>query len=547
MLFSCKEKHAAEEPQIVDMPEMMNDKVSENLKAVIAFANDNTGSINDSIKVYMLKALSAYYSGNNFKAVWSNSEKFLPIADSLYYFLKNVMWYGLYPSDYHYREIIEIRQKIESDSLNRINATLWTKADLLLTDAFMHVLKDLKEGRLIDDSLSIIQKQTYIDSFFITTFNSAVNSNKITTSILKVEPDIAGYHELRNEVKEFAQNMDTTQFLHVNYPYKDTMEFYRSLHIRFLQEGIGDTGARRIDSILIRKELKKYQEKAKLKVDGKAGPDVVNTLNLSDKEKFTRIAITLDRYKLLKILPQTYIWVNIPTFNLKVIQNDTMILESKVIVGKPETKTPVLKSVITDMVTFPQWTIPESIIKKDILPALKNDPGYLSRKGFSLVSQDGTVVDPFAVNWEKYKTGIPWKVVQGSGDDNALGIFKFNFSNPYSVYLHDTNQRYLFGKTYRALSHGCVRVQKWKDLAIIISNLDSIYLDKKGRHQTYNVDSMNIWLKNNDRKRIMVYNRIPVYIQYFTCEAKENKIFFYSDIYGNDQYLGERYFKSKHF
>ena len=341
--------------------------------------------------------------------------------------------------------------------------------------------------------------------------------------------------------------MDTTQFLHINYPYTDTMGFYRSLHIRFLQERIGDTGARRIDSILIRKEIKKFQEKKGLKIDGKAGPEVVNRLNLSDNEKFKRIAITLDRYKLLKTLPSTFIWVNIPAFKLKVLRNDTVILESKVIVGKPETKTPVLKSAITDMVTFPQWTIPESIIKKDILPALKKDPGYLSRKGFSLVSNDGTVVDPFTVDWEKYKTGIPWKVVQGSGDDNALGIFKFNFNNPYSVYLHDTNQRYLFGNTYRALSHGCVRVQKWKDLAVIISNMDSIYLAKKGRHQSYNVDSMNLWLQNNDRKRIMVNYRIPVYIQYFSCEAKEGKILFYNDIYDNDQYLSERYFKRKHF
>ena len=546
-MFSCRQKHSVEEPQIVNIPARMNDMVSDNIKAVIGFANDNNGRISDTLNIYCLKAISDFYSGDNYKAIWSNSEKWLPHADSLYNFLRDATWYGLYPADYHFSEINKIRNSLLSDSLSMKNATMWTKADLLLSDAYFHVLKDMYEGRLVDDSLSAIQKKSFVDSFFIKSIKNAIDSNNITTSFITVQPVLAGYQELRSDIKDFAISMDTSQFLYIKYPNKDTMAFYRSLHIRLLQGGIGDSGARRIDSVVIRKEIKEYQAKEGLKVDGKPGPEVVNKLNLTDNEKFKRIAITLDRYKLLKSLPPTYIWVNIPAFRLKVYRNDTVVLESKVIVGKPETRTPVLKSAITDMVTFPQWTIPESIIKKDILPALKQDPGYLSRKGFSLVSYDGTVIDPYTVNWEKYKTGIPWKVVQGSGDDNALGIFKFNFNNPYSVYLHDTNQRYLFGNTYRALSHGCVRVQKWKDLALIISDLDSNYLAKKGRQPSYNADSINTWLHNNDRKRIMVYNRMPVYIQYFSCEPKDGKILFYNDIYDNDQYLAEKYFSHKHF
>ena len=83
------------------------------------------------------------------------------------------------------------------------------------------------------------------------------------------------------------------------------------------------------------------------------------------------------------------------------------------------------------MVTYPQWTIPESIIKKDILPALKKEPRYLASKGFSLGRFQRKQVDPYTIKWSKYTKGIPWKIVQGSGDENALGIFKFNFNNPY--------------------------------------------------------------------------------------------------------------------
>jgi murein L,D-transpeptidase YcbB/YkuD len=196
------------------------------------------------------------------------------------------------------------------------------------------------------------------------------------------------------------------------------------------------------------------------------------------------------------------------------------------------------------MVTYPQWTIPESIIKKDILPALKTNPGYLEKKGFNLVDSKGEVVDPYTVNWAKYKNGIPWKVMQGSGDDNALGIFKFNFSNPYSVYLHDTNERWLFKNSMRALSHGCVRVQNWEALAFYIARNDSLN-KTKNNELSYTVDSIKTWLVNKDRKRIIVKNRLPLYIEYFTCEVKNNKLVFYDDIYNDDKMLADKYFANK--
>ncbi len=279
-----------------------------------------------------------------------------------------------------------------------------------------------------------------------------------------------------------------------------------------------------------------------MKKDGKVNAKFINVLNNNDVEKFQRIAVTLDRYKLLPdTLPVTYIWVNLPAYFLKVWDHDTLVFESKVIVGKPTTPTPVLTSQISDMVTYPQWTIPESIIKKDILPALKKDPGYLARKGYNLIDAKGQVVNPFTINWAKYKKGIPWKVMQGSGDDNALGIFKFNFNNPYSVYLHDTNERYLFSNSARALSHGCVRVQKWEALAYYIARNDS--LNQTENHQlSYNIDSIKTWLSNKDRKRIIVKSRLPLFIEYFTCEAKKDKLVFYDDIYNDDRMLAEKYF-----
>jgi Uncharacterized protein conserved in bacteria len=188
--------------------------------------------------------------------------------------------------------------------------------------------------------------------------------------------------------------------------------------------------------------------------------------------------------------------------------------------------------------------VPNSIIKKQYLPKLKANPYYLSNIGLKLMDSDGEIIDPGTVNWSKYTKGIPYKVVQGSGDDNALGVLKFNFSNPYSVYLHDTNERYLFKNASRALSHGCVRVEKWDKLAFYIARNDSMNL-KEGDSLKYNTDSIRTWLENKEKKRIGVKNGIPLFIAYFGCEVKNGKIRFYDDVYGEDKFMREKYFSAK--
>jgi murein L,D-transpeptidase YcbB/YkuD len=132
-------------------------------------------------------------------------------------------------------------------------------------------------------------------------------------------------------------------------------------------------------------------------------------------------------------------------------------------------------------------------------------------------------------------------VVQGSGDDNALGVLKFNFPNPYAVYLHDTNQRYLFSKTSRALSHGCVRVQQWKELAYYLlrkeEELDSAY--------AVSIDSLNSLLAAKKKKVIRVKSGLPLFIRYFSCEGRDGKLVLHEDIYEDDKRIREKVFASK--
>ena len=543
--YSCRTKHAAIEKQIVATPEEMDSKVGDNIKAVLQYALDNNGKINDSIKLSLTAIVDSFYHKNDYVSIWSKDEKWEPLADSLYNFIEGSEAYGLFPSDYHYKEIRTLKTAILNDSLVRKDANVWTKAELMLSDAFMRISKHLKQGRLLPDSISLSADTTLTNDFFIKNLTTVIDNNALLPLLNSLEPKHTGYIELKKGLKIFADSMNRKVYTYILYPNKDSLVFIRNLQKRLQESNYLDTAIKHLDSAQLAMAVKSFQKKKGIKADGKITASLVRSLNATDAENFKRIAINIDRYKQLPYhLPEKYIWVNLPAYYLRVFDNDTIVFESKTIVGKPTTPTPKLNSEITDMVTYPQWTIPNSIIKKDILPAMKKSADYLARKGFHLVDLKGETVDPYSVNWAKYSKGIPYKILQGSGDDNALGILKFNFNNPYSVYLHDTNQRYLFKNTARALSHGCVRVQEWEKLAYYIAENDSIN-QKPDNPPGYNIDSIKSWLVNKERKRIIVKNRIPLFIRYFTCEGKNGKVIFYDDIYSEDKRLREKYFAGK--
>ncbi len=543
--ISCKTKHAADQPQLVTTPAEMNQLVSENVKDVLDYALENNSKINDSIKLLLAHVVQSFYRQNDYHNIWSNKENWEPIADSLYDFISNASVYGLFPSDYHFKELKDLRNKLLIDSSVKADAVVWTKVDLMLTDAFMGISMHLKNGRLRPDTIALRSDTTLTDSFFIKNLKLALIKKQLTSVFNALEPTHPGYLMLKAGIPRFLDSMDKKVYTFITYPNKDSLGLVKALQKRLFEGGYIEMTDKLPDSAKLTIGIKKLQRNMRLKTDGKISASVIRTLNITDADRFKRIALTLDRYKQLpEKLPEKYIWVNLPSFYMQLWDDDTIVLQSKVIVGKPTTRTPTLNSAITDMVTYPQWTIPESIIKKEVLPALKRSPAYLSKKGFSLVDAKGETVDPYSVNWEKYTKGIPYKVVQGSGDDNALGILKFNFNNPYSVYMHDTNQRYLFNNTSRALSHGCVRVQDWKKLAFYIARNDSIN-QKPGTVAKYNTDSIRKWLAEKVRKRVIVQNKIPLFIRYFTCEGKDGKIIFHDDIYGEDKILSDKYFAGK--
>ncbi len=539
---ACKNKHASLKNDLVTNPRDMDDRVTENIKTVLKYAEQHGRLTADTVPLPFIEILKKYYTGDE-KPLWCSKEKWNATADSFLLFLQNAAYSGLYSQDYQYQRLQRIKNILTTDSVKRTDAFLWANAELAFTNNFMAVLQDLKQGRLHADSAGYKNDSSLHRTFFIASLHKLAGEKSFAGIIQAVQPAHEGYKDLKAGIKKFIDSMDPRVYSLVNFPYKDTVAFVKSLRKRFAESNI--SLAVNADSATLSETVKKYQQLAKLKTTGKIDAELVRRLNNNDHQKFNRIAVTLDRYKQLpQQMPSKYIWVNLPSFYLKVINNDTLALESKIIVGKTATPTPIITSAISDIVIYPTWTVPTSIITKDMLPGLKRNVNYLARRGLYLLNGKDQRIDPAVINWAKYTKGIPFRIQQGSGDGNALGVIKFNFENPYSVYLHDTNQRYLFKNGSRNLSHGCVRVQEWKALANIIIRNDSL-MAKRPDTLKVNTDSITNWIANKEKHRVDVKNKFPLFIRYFSCEGVNNSIRFYEDIYGDDKDLIQKYFAGK--
>lgn len=534
-LYSCKEKEKPSEKDIVKKPELFPDRLKKNLQEIVEYADKNNGRVNDTTFLKNVFTVKNVYETNGYNPLWSSEGQWISVGDSLNDFISNCKEYGLFPSDYNNRALAGIQRQLKTDTLSQKDAALWSRADVLLTDALLRIAEHLKRGRLPYDSISRKDTAIISDSFYVNVLNNIVSSKQLKTHLNELEPKLPGYQDLRKAAKAYIDSAKFRMYTYLPFPFTDTPTFYRLLTNRFAEEGLLDSLPAESDSATLRIAIVKYQASKKLKTTGKVNENTVKSLNDTDWERFKRLALSLDKYKLMPdTLPATYVWVNIPSYNLKVIDSGFVALESKVIVGATKTRTPELTSYISNFITYPQWTVPYSIVFKEMLPAIQKDINYLKKQNLMVVDRYDSVLDPAKINWSKLsKKKFPYLLKQREGDDNSLGVMKFNFSNKYAVYLHDTNARWMFSKSFRSLSHGCVRVQDWKDLAHFLVRNDSI---------KYSTDTLASWIVRQEKHVVSGFKKIPLFIRYFTCEAKDGRVKFYDDVYGEDKILVEKYF-----
>ncbi|WP_290792234.1 L,D-transpeptidase family protein [Flavihumibacter sp. UBA7668] len=539
LFAACGDSDTPKEVVLVDKTEEVPMVVSGQISELLSFLTNKDGYLNDSTQLSAVFLLQRFYESNNFQPVWSEGDHWKPAGDSMFFAISQSKLKGLFPSDYYHHSLLEIRNKIILDSISRKNAALWARADLLLTDACWKMAQNLKYGHLQKDSITIRKDTALTEDRQMELLQSIIKSGQVEIILSALEPTHAGYQELKKALPHFLAD--------ANFQPVDTIAFPAADSLAFVAQVAGKLKAMRLldsswmvgdDSVIYSKAVKKYQASKGIITTGVVAQLTVKSLNTTDWDFFKTIALNLDRYRQLPdTLPETYVWVNLPSYKLKVVDYDTVALESKIIVGSPKTPTPVLNSTITNFITYPQWTVPYSIIFKEMLPKIRKDINYLAKENLMVVDKYDSVIAPETIDWETVtRNKFPYLLRQRQGDDNSLGVMKFNFWNKYSVYLHDTNARSLFSKETRALSHGCVRVQQWEKLSHFLVRNNEI---------RYHPDTIRALISRQEKKTIGDFPRVPIYIRYITAEGKDGKIQFFADIYEEDKRLKARYYASK--
>ena len=283
----------------------------------------------------------------------------------------------------------------------------------------------------------------------------------------------------------------------------------------------------------LQKAVKTYQQRYLLEVTGKIDKTVTYYLNQPVSKNIQAIITNLDKTKLYpKAFEDEYIEVNIPDFNLRYYMHQNMVQKMSVVVGRIDRPTPLFSDKIDYMVLNPTWTIPDNLIKRDLIHVLRENPHYLEEhnihafRGKKEIHITQEMLDPY----EKSTKRVPYRFVQFPGEDNALGKVKFMFPNKYAVYLHDTDNKTLYNRRYKIYSSGCMRVEKPFDL------MYRLLASAKGN---YNQEKIDFILQTNKPKTIRLTHSIPVHILYFTVYEENGLAYFKNDIYLYDTIIEE--------
>jgi len=267
--------------------------------------------------------------------------------------------------------------------------------------------------------------------------------------------------------------------------------------------------------------VKRFQSRHGLKPDAVIGPKTLFWLNQTPLQLASLLAKSfVGKTAYLSQLPQPYLLINIPAFQMVLVDDNQVVLSSKVIVGKPYRPTPLMTGQISNIIINPTWTVPRQILRQDILPQIRHYGDYFADKHFDVFDYEGNIVNKTAEQWQQAAIGrFPYRVVQRPGGDNALGRYKFHFNNDQSIYLHDTPNRTLFSKSQRDLSSGCVRIEKVQQLADWFVN--HLVIDKRTWNRLQSNYTQTQWFA--------LSASLPVHMVYWRAWVDEQYVIQYRD------------------
>lgn len=447
------------------------------------------------------KIVRAVYAVYDYAPIWIEPAGVRERAAALLAALDSAPSHALrtdaYPLD-SIRRVVNAR-KIDSGATARDIAD----ADVLLTAAYVGYASDMLIGQVDPGTLSqswhIPAPRAAVDSAIVHT----LEDSSIANGLDHMAPQDSAYVVLRREYAHYRSIVANG-----GWPQVATGMSPQDLTARLEAEGYVVPEVDSVTAVLTR-----WQQNHDLEPDGRIGRATFAALNVPADERVRQIATNMERHRWLpRALGQRYVYVNVPAFRLDAYDSGQRVLSMKVVVGAEYDgrSTPVFSDSLRWVVFRPYWRPPEHMIKTEILPMIAKDGTYLTRNDMEYARERGAKV-----------------LRQRPGAHNSLGLVKFLFPNEYNIYLHDTNEKWLFAKNARAASHGCIRLERPDKLAQYVLGWphDSV----KAAMET-----------GKDDRTVVLTQKLPVYIVYFTSYERDGQLHFADDVYRRDDDLKTR-------
>lgn len=478
------------------------------------------------------KALVEFYTAREFEPVWVGSNRVKSSGKDMFELVEESWLHGLNPYAYHMEALSARMNERGQDNLAYV--------ELLLTDAYLRLGHDLSGIRVNParfKSHKRFWKQPLSSDVLLS--NLQQYGRDIERLVHGYAPRGQTYKALQKELESLAgaEPEPYEAFLPIR-PRGLLKPFERDQAVPALRVRLGIDAPQTEDELLYDDQLAaaviKFQRDNDLTDDGLVGKQTLEILNKSRKDRINQLIANLDRLRWVEDeKPEDFVVVNVPSATLWAIEDNRVAFEMPVIVGRSKRPTNIFRTEITGLRLNPDWTVPPTIKKEDIVPKLQEDPEYLMQKGMQLISGRGEgamTLDPASMDWtevsEEELTAL--RMVQVPGRNNPLGLYRVHMPNSYNIYLHDTNEKYLFDRASRAVSSGCIRMKDPERMAHFIMK----------QRPGWSQDRHDRILASAEKTDLYIRDPIPVYILYYTAWLDSSgRIIYGQDLYDFDRNL----------
>ncbi len=506
VVYSCKTRARKEIVPVVD--ETISGKFSPPTKKV--FDSSEIQKFVDSFPNLstIAKDIQAFYRGRNYSYAWFDETGMIEQAANLYNKVKDITSEGIPQNKMPYQR--ELNQLMENQS-GQFSDTTFLFTELMLTSQYLMYAKNVWQGL---DEKETISLQWLLPRKNLP-YTQMLDSLLSGKDILSNPPVYRQYYLLKDYLQKY-RNAEAGDTITITTDVKsistgDSLPAVAAIrHKLFLFGDLQHNSRSYIYDEELSAAVKKFQKRLGLKVTGIVKKAELLELNVPVHSRIEQILVNMERSRWVTRNPSSnYLIVNIPEYKLHAVENDSVVWNMNVVVGKNQHKTVVFNGNIKYVVFSPYWNIPASILKNETLPAMRRNKNYLATH-----------------NMEWNNGGVRQK----PGPNNALGLVKFLFPNSHSIYLHDSPAKSLFNETDRAFSHGCIRVAEAKKLAIYLLRTDTAWNEQK----------ITAAMNAGKEKYVTLKQTVPVFIAYFTSwVSRDGELNFRKDIYERDNRLLE--------